>query len=377
MRFSRRNILQTGCMAFLICLGTGWAFAAGETVNFQGHVNGPVEGFTGIDLDTFRAKPGKEKYYTELWFHEMQFEKEGLIVIVNVQLHNLGFSKGYCDAYISVSGPDGVVHLDKDSFKPGEVRIDPEGFGFSFGPNRMELQGDRYQLRYRGEAIQGDLTYRILCPSYQQGDGIVRFSKKGQFVYYTFPIPWAEVTGTLTWEGKTFRVKGKGSMNHDRQVLSPSKFMNQWRVGWFYGSDATVSFIRCTSPDLEGRWVERLVVAEPGRILFSSHDYKYEELDPEPVPGSPVPCPRRFRVEAVHGDDRLSGSYRLIRLQEKKNILSDYPFLFCQLAKLITSETWSYRFWVDFDFELRMDGSTRRIRGTGTANVIEPVLAKD
>jgi hypothetical protein len=164
-------------------------------------------------------------------------------------------------------------------------------------------------------------------------------------------------------------------MNHDRQVLSPKKYMNRWRVGWFYGTEAAVSFIRCTSPDLQGLWIERLVVVEPGRILFSSRDYRYEEFDSVPVPGSPVSCPGRFRIEAVHGDDWLRGSYRLARLQEKKDILSDYPYLFRQLAKLITKETWSYRFWADFDFDFHQDGKTRKIKGTGTANLIEPVPA--
>ena len=98
-------------------------------------------------------------------------------------------------------------------------------------------------------------------------------------------------------------------------------------------------------------------------------------FDPEPVPGSPIPCPRRFRVEAIHGDDWLRGSYRRIRIQEKKDVLSDYPYLFRQLARLITKETWSYRFWSDFDFELHQDGRTRKIRGIGTSNFIEPMPA--
>lgn len=369
-----RNTLGALCLAILLCLGTSEAAADGETI-FKGHVNGRVEGFEGVGLHTFRAEPGKERYYTELWFHEMQFEKQGLIVIVNVQLHNLGLSKGYCDSYISVSGPDGKIHMDKDALKPKKVRIDPEGFGISFGPHRMELEGDLYRIHYRGESIQADLTYRILTPSYQQGDGMVRFGKKDQFVYYTFPIPWAEVAGTITREGKTVALNGVGSMNHDRQVLSPKKYMNRWRVGWFYGTDAMLSFIRCTSPDLQGRWVQRLVVAQRGRILFSSNDYKHEEFNPEPVPGSPIPCPSRFRIEAVHGDEWLRGSYSPTSIQEKKNILSDFPYLFRQLAKLITKETWSYRSWAGFDFELHLDGKNRKIKGTGTANFIEPMPA--
>jgi len=375
MEYAGRTVWPAWCLGLLLSLLPAPAADAVETL-FEGHVNGRVEGFEAIDPAAFRAEPTTERYYTELWFHEMQFVNEGLIVIVNVQLHNLGVSHGYCDSYLSVSGPDGIIHLDKDSFKPREVRIDSKGFGISWGPHRIELQGDQYRIRYRGKSIQADLTCRILAPSYRQGDGTVRFGKKEQFVTYSFPIPWAEVAGTLTREGKTTTLKGMGSMNHDRQVLSPRKYMNRWRVVWLYGTDATVSLLRCTSPDLEGRWVQRLMVAERGRVLFSSHDFLYEESDPERVAGSPIPCPRRFRIEVVHGDDGLRGGYSLTRIQEKKDVLSDYPYLFRQLAKLITKETWSYRFWADFDFEFTRDGKTRRIQGAGTANFIEPVPAE-
>jgi len=188
------------CAALLWFVSAAGAWAAGDAF-FQGHVNGRVQGFAHTDLYDFRAEPGRERFYTELWFHEMQFAQEGLIVIVNVQMHNLGVSRGYCD------------------------------------------------------------------------------------------------------------------------------------------------------------------------------DFRYEEFDPLPVPGAPIPCPGRTRVAAEHGSDRLTGSYRVQRIQERKEILSDYPTLFRQLARIITEETWSYRCWVEFDFDLHRDGKTRKIAGTGTANFIEPAPA--
>ena len=357
----------------LVLLALAAVAAAGlSVVMFRGHQNGKVTGFDRTDLALFRAQPSTSKYYTEIWFNEMQFPAEGIIVIVNLQLHNFGLKSGYGACYMTVSDPK-VYEIDQGGAEPDEVKIAPSGFNIAMGTQRIWLEGNKYRVVYKGQKVSGDFTYEIMAPSYQQGDGKVVFTESGDYVMHNFPIPWAKVTGTLTYPGKTVKVSGVGSMNHDRQVLSPTRFMSDWRANWLYSPDATVSIVRASCIDLAGRWSQRLLVAEPGKLLFSSHDFKYEDLDVKPVPGSPVPCPRRFRVEAVAGDDWLKGEIRVTRIQEKKNILAEYPLVFRKIAEMVVSETWSYRYWCDYNFEFRQDGQTRTIAGTGTGNWVGSV----
>ncbi len=370
-------------MGFILVVAVAAVVVGGtlEIKYYQGHENGRVKGFDTVDVPMFRAQPMDSKFYTEVWFHEFQFKEQGIIVIVNVQIHNLGLSKGYCDTYITVSDASCGIVVDRSSLSPDEVKVDEEGFGISAGGHRIELVGDEgdesdeYRVKYRGRDIQADFTCKILVPSFQQGDGTVMFIESGDFVRYNFPIPWAEVSGTLTYKGETHNLKGFGSMNHDWQILSPTRFMSDWRAYWMYTDDATISIVRCSSSDLAGDWVQRLMVAERGRILFSSHDYKFEEFEPASVPGSNVPCPSLFRVEAAHGDDWLKGEIRVTRIQEKGNILAEYPYLFRKLALLFVEETWSYRFWMDFKFEFHQDGKTRLIQGKGTGNFVDSLKA--
>ena len=126
----------------------------GEVVFFSGHRNGKVEGFDKIDANMFRAQPKSSKYYTEIWFHEMQFADPGIIVIGNVQMHNIGLGSGYCDFATTVSDPAGVIYLDRSPIDPQEVKIDQDGFGISAGPNRIELKGNQYFIKYRGADIR-------------------------------------------------------------------------------------------------------------------------------------------------------------------------------------------------------------------------------
>ena len=364
-------------LTMLLIAATGPA----DVVFFQGHQNGKVQDFDQLDLKIFQAQPLESKYYTEVWFHEMQFPEQGIIVIVNIQMHNLGISSGYCDTYITVSGPEFGYLISQDSNDPEQVKIDPQGFGVSAGKQRIELVGNTYRVRYQGQDIQGEFTYQPLTGSFQQGDGKVVFSKSGDFALHNFPIPWAKISGKLTVKGKTLDLNGVGSMNHDWQVLSPLRFMSMWRAFWLYTDDATVSMVRASAPDLNGQWSQRLMVAEPGRILFSSHDYVLEELDLAPVPEGNIPMPRRFRVEAVHGDDWLKGEIKVTRIPEKVNILSDrllanLPSIIGRLAELVADETWSYRFWCDFKFEFRVDGKTKTIQGAGTGNFVDIVKKK-
>ncbi len=371
-----RKIYRCSFLVILFLFMLGLSVLAAGITYFKGHENGRVEGFDKTDLEIFRAQPLEPRFYTEVWFHEMQFPDEDIIVIVNFQTHNLGWSRGYIDTYITYSDPTSGLLVDNIQVGPEDVKIDETGFGISAGDKRIELEGDHYRIRWHGEKIQADLTYKILVPSFQQGDGTMRFEGTDDFVKYNFPIPWAEVEGKITIEGKTHELKGWGSMNHDWQVLSPTRFMSDWRALWLYTDDATVSVVRCTAEDFKGEWVQRLMVAERRKVLFSSHDYTFEELDFKPVPGSNVPCPSRFRLEAVHGDDRIKGEIRVTGIQEKKEILGEFPSFFRQMAKLFVDETWSYRFWVDYNFEFHQEGKTRRINGRGTGNYVSSVKKK-
>jgi hypothetical protein len=357
--------MKRGLVALVLLALTAVAAAGSEMVMFRGPLNGKITGFDSTNVTMFQAQPSKSKYYTEVWFNEMQFTDQGLIVIVNVQLHNLGLKSGYGGCFMSVSDPNGLV-FDMSDINPMEVKINPAGFDLTTGPHRLWLEGSRYRVVYKGKKVSGDFTYEILAPSYQQGDGKVVFTDSGDYVLHNFPIPWAKITGTLTYKGKSIQVSGVGSMNHDRQILSPTKFMSDWRGFWLYSPDATISIVRANSTDLGDQWSQRLLVAEPGKLLFSSHDYKFEELDVKPVPGAPVPCPRRFKVEAVAGADWLKGEIRVTRIQEKKNVLAEYPALFRKLAKMVVSETFSYRYFCDYNFEFKHDGKTRAISGVGT-----------
>ena len=306
----------------------------------------------------------------------MQFADSGLIVIVNFQLHNLGISNGYCDAFITVSDPSAHLYGDHSSMEPNEVKIGPSGFGVTAGAHRLELVGNQYHVKYAGKDIQGDFIFKPKTGSFQQGDGKLVYKSSGDWVRYNFPIPWAEVSGTLTYNGKTVKLCGVGSMNHDRQVLSPTRYMSDWRAFWMYTPDATIAIVRSSSLDMHPIWSQRLMVAEPDKILFSSHDYTFKDFDLKPVPGGPVPCAMRYLVDAGDAQNGLKGEIRVTRIQEKQDILAGYPVLFRKIATLLVSETWSYRFWCDFNFEFHQDGKTRTISGTGTGNYVSSLKAQ-
>jgi len=349
------------------------AFAALEFTAYGGHKNGKVEGYGRTDVAMFRATPRDSRFYTEVWFHEIQFPDTGAMIIVNFQRHNISLRKGGAEAYLTYSAPGRPDAMDRMSLGPDQIKFDPQGFGISFGNSRVELKGDQYIIKYRGETIQADITYDILVPSFQQGDGMLRFTKSGDFVRYNFPIPWATATGTITIGGKTQKLNGHGSMNHDYQILSPTRVMGDWRALWLYGENETISVVRCSSPDLDGKWIQRLMVAEKGKILFSSHDYKFEDLGTIKIEGSNVPCAAGFKLSVEHGGDWLRGEVKVTSVQEKGELLQYLPSLMKRIADLIVEETWTYRFWCDYEFEFSIDGQVRTIKGKGTGNYVASV----
>jgi len=348
------------------------AFGANVSM-FQGHENGRVKSSDQVDVELFRPHPRGALFYSETWGHLLQFEADNVILIVAFQLHNVGLRRGNLNVSAIISDGSAEKIFEVNYFTPGEIKIVEQGFGISAGDHRIELDGDRYRIRFQGKKIQADFLCSILAGSFQLGDGLLTFADSEDFAKLTFPVPWAEAEGTLTYNGKTRRLKGWCTMTHDWQVLSPARVMNRGRAFWLYTDQAVVLMDKLTSPALQGQWVQRLLLAERGRILFSSHDFTLEELDPRPVPGGRVPLPSRFRVEAVHGEDWLRGEIRVRRIQQKADVMAEMPGFARKLVEMFISETWAYLLWVDFRFEFHQDGTTRVIEGVGSGNYIESV----
>jgi len=359
-------------LAGLLALPASPAWA-GKAVIFPGHENGRVKGFDQVNVEMFRPHPLGSVLYSETWGHLLQFEAQDIILIVAFQLHNLGLRRGNLNVSAIVSDGSAEKIFEVNYFTPGEIKIVEQGFGISAGDHRIELLGDRYRIRFQGKKIQAEFLCPILTGSFQLGDGRLTFPDSEDFARLTFPIPWAEAEGTLTYNGKTFTLKGWCTMTHDGQVLSPARVMNDGRAFWLYTDQAVILADKLTSPALEGQWVQRLILAEPGRILFSSHEFTLEELDSQPVPAGRVPLPSRFRVEAVHGEDWLRGEIKVRRIQQKADVMAELPGFLKKLVEMFMNETWAYLLWVDFRFEFHQDGKTRVIEGVGSGNYIESI----
>ncbi len=345
---------------------------------YKGHVNGSTLGSKEIAPEMFKANPLESRFFMEIWFHDLIFEQEGIIFNMNFHMHNLGISRGYCDVFAMVSDPSSEeLVLDKKTFSPGDVNVDKKGFGITAGPNRIELVGDRYRIKVDGPQLKAEFSYKPLAGSYRLGDGYVLFKNSDDFTRHSMPLPWAEVSGTLSYNGKTHQLKGYGSLNHEWQRLSPSRYMSRVRVMYLYTENEAIRISRVSSRDLDGQWVQALLIADRERVIFSSHDFKFEQLDVKPVPGAKVNCPRRFKVSAIHGDDRLEGEIVVKSIQEKKNILGDHNVVFQQIATLLINETWSYRFWADYDFTLVVDGESRKISGKGAGNFLDSTYSHE
>jgi hypothetical protein len=347
---------------------------AAELLKFNGHVNGRVEGFNKTDVEMFKANPKNAAFYMEEYYHGYQFAEQNIMVTIMFTINNLGTHRGNCRAIMTVADLSSGRLVDEKEYSPKEVKIDDEGFGISVGPHRFSLDGDRYRVVFAGEELKADLTYIILAPSFQHGDGMVIW--KGDMVKYTMPIPYAKAKGTLTYNGQTHEVSGYGHSSHDWQILSPLRYMKHFRTFWLYTDEYAVGVIK-TSPNAKtGEWVQRLIVAKQGEILFSSHDFKLTEGEYLSVPGGVVPCPRSYAVEAVHGDASIKGEITLSDIQEKTNVLDDFSPLFKTLASVVVKEAWYYRYWADAKFEYIEDGEVKIIEGRGVGLFIDSTEAE-
>jgi len=239
--------------------------AADQWSVFAGQKNGPVATPGGIDLETFKHKKYPGIFWSEGYYHHLNFPDGSMITVA------VGFNVMEASVIFVYGRPGMEPFRDYILTDVDDVKFDEKGFGVTIGENRMWLEGDKYHMNLDFGKVKAKISYDIQSASYAYGDGMVRYPDGKSYSYYSLPIPWAKAKVDAVLDGKKYSLEGFGSMNHDAQVLSPIHTPSRWRVFWFFGDDHALAVTNLNTHDeFGGKLVQRLVFVDKDGNMFTS-----------------------------------------------------------------------------------------------------------
>lgn len=147
------------------------------------------------------------------------------------------------DVGVMITAPDGSHHGVPVTMYPAEE--------CSFGTEKCDIQvgphtfvGDFADYDIHIEPIDGvglDLHFHALVEPFRQGGtGIIALGDDEEFFYTDVPVVRNEVTGTLTYDGKTVEVTGLGYHDHQWFNINPMVAWHHWLWGRMYTENYTV-----------------------------------------------------------------------------------------------------------------------------------------
>jgi hypothetical protein len=179
-----------------------------------------------------------------------------------------------------------------------------------------------------------DLTYNNILPPWKPGDGMEYFTDDGTvYERRTVNSPWANVTGTMTVDGKKMKVNGEGYSEFSLLIV-PFRYMNPaLHAIRVFSPDGTPDDERWHLGILDyfnhdqygGRRFPRLILGHGDEYVITTKEYIIEELEWTPAPDTPWEYPRRLDISYNKDGYVFKGTYRSHLIFNITDIFDEIP----------------------------------------------------
>jgi hypothetical protein len=357
IRMRPRSAFRALALTFLLASA---AMAAGDWIIFKGQTDGPVAKPAGIDLESFRQKKYPGMFWSEGYYHHLNFPDGSMITI------SIGFNRSEINYAFVYAKPGLAPYKDYIITKIDEAQFDDKGFGFTVGHNRVKLEGNKYTMEVALPKTKGKIEFEIVAPSYTYGDGMIRYPDDDTIMYYSLPIPWAKVKVDLMLDGKPCKLEGSGNMNHDSGVMFPAYTPTQWQVTWFFGPDhALIVTDYFAHPKFDNKLTQRLVFMDKNGRMFTSTAFPMKWDDWVDAKGAPLRYPRHYTLTAEGGGEKLEVEIKMADVLLVADLYSNLPAYMRIVAERLTKNCWTVDSWADYTVTYHHDGAAETYQGRG------------
>jgi hypothetical protein len=271
----------------------------------------------------------------------------GCIVVMNSFQWRYG-ALGAWGMYVIVRDPGGRVFTWDGKIEDPEAA--PRGMRVVAENARFESRTGWHRWAVNVPGFSCDFTFVNVLPAWKPGDGLARFDDDFYFAY-RLPAPWADLSGTMTVDGRVVDAAGQcfydtteyqvplsrtSAGSHAARVWSAPGTPRADR--WFIDILTTIPHPGFGAPDLP-----MLVVAHGERWVMTTKDYTFDFVETVTPDDPPYPYPVRIALSARDANGTLVGSFTLEPPYVTTDIFDRLPVVFRALASLFLRRPVIYR----------------------------------
>lgn len=266
----------------------------------------------------------------EVWYFDANFD-DGSKVIIGFRPKTFqGMTqKGYQpNLNFDITRPDGRTTQEFAFASWEESSMSKEKCDVHFGPDWCTGDFKDYDIHIEGtKTLACDLHYHALTKPFRQGTSEIALGDHDEFFYTDLCVPKCEVTGTLTYDGKTVEVHGHGYHDHQWMNISPFSAFHHWLWGRMYTEKYVVYIYDFVCSERFGfTRIPFFIVADnkTGKILFETNgNFQLDtELVPMPV-GKNFPKTSRYTFD--NGDRKAVFNVTWHEILETRDVYGIAP----------------------------------------------------
>ena len=324
--------------------------------------------------DGLRTDPDGNSF--EWWYFDAAFTDGSTAVIVFFTKDMLSpEEKANPFVSIVITDPKGNTIEAIDSLDSGEFTASKANLDVKI--NNSSVKGDITQclIHFEKDGIEADLTFISKAPARRPpNEGKLDFdSKAGKYFAWLPAMPYAEVGGSLNYNGITTKVTGTGYHDHNWGNLRLDKVMTQWYWGRARIDDYTLIFSQMPTAPKYGSIKVPVFYLAKGNELISTSEFEFN-LTPSNWTrhSGGRDYPGEIVIDIVQKEFHSKFHITNPSLIEAKDFLEDFPWAVRWTVGLFTNP---YYFRFDADFYMEISDSTGRTVEAGNG-IFEVMLLK-
>lgn len=210
-----------------------------------------------------------------------------------------------------------------------------------------------------------DLEFHSEVPSWMPGNGTTTYGET-DFFGWVVPAPRARVVGTVTIDGQSREVTGRGYHDHNWGIGNMPRIIERWHWGRLYTEQFSLLYASVRTQKKYANHESRpLMLARGGEIVLSTGEVELTEGPMRYHPDARREYPEWIRLQV---EDAVDLTLDVSEVVHAHDLLDDVPVVRSKLVKPLVNKLLGhpgyFRFMSDFELTVVLDGEKFTERGT-------------
>lgn len=314
-----------------------------------------------VKMSELIPKMSSTEAYTERYGFAVDIDGGGHVG-VDFTISNLGWGDFHGGVEVRINAPGEKKYKFSKLKDEGEWSSSKKSFKLNIASTSITQVGNNsFRLKHNGK-VKCDLLFDNKMPMWHPGNGEIRTDAG----YYQLNViaPRADVTGTITINGKTVKVDQKrgGYADHIATDVAPYDLAMRFSRMRNYNGDIFVIWREVTlTEEFGGRSVTWIMIGYKDKIIFSDSAAKMREGRIKQDPKSGYNYPMSMQIDGKNGKDSIKLVMKGTK-KKRKDLMAGYGAAVKMVAGAFTKPV-QFDVTCDYTLEMTVGGTTAQVKG--------------